>query len=1392
MHSQPAPRLATKTSTGYFTITDAARQAARRELRGARIRHALFAGIGSLLREVSAKWSGAPRQHFASKASYYRHCKEVLTRALAPYWQGSRSALKQRVRAWLRSRRQDVSLLGGVLRAAVVPGALVLMMLAISATAQAEQCGFHYEPVPPSESSPLTAGALWPESSAPVFCNLDGDLDSDVVVIQADGSLRYFEHVAPPNKTAYTEREGAANPLNGIVLGEAATLSFGDLDDDTDLDMVAGGADGEFRYFENTGTLQIPSFVQRTGVANPFDGQEVGQLSAPCLGDMDDDGDLDAVSGNYQGYIFYLKNTGTPEAGVFEKQPNLVGNPFYVLAMLGGDTRPTLGDIDDDGDLDILVGGGYGVLRFGRNIGTPQTPAFDISSNPFSEQDLGYDSAPSFADMDADGDLDLLVGATNFNVVLQRVESKIAYFKNTGTPLVPAFGNATALGPVSGASSGRFGSPGLVDIDGDSDLDLFIGDFYNKIYFYRNELPDEYNGFSAPSDVENPLFDVDLGRSPDPQFADLNGDGKQDAIIGNGDGNLFFLKNVGSTTEPNFELQAGASNPFEGIDVGTFCTPALADLDADEDIDIIAGDGDGIVHYFRNTGSKLVPEFEEQSGTNNPADGITTEGANNPALADVNDDGLMDLLLGLEDGRAVHYENIGSTESPMFAATNERANPFGGVNVGGDCAPAIGDIDLDGSLDAVFSNRDGRVAHFAPVPSDFFAERGGADSPLTGFTFTDLSAPALVDLDDDTDQDLVVRSANGVLRYLENIGTPLDAFFTERTGSANPLDGINPGGLNVPKFADLDDDGDPDFISGGDSLMYFENVGLPQAAAFEQRLGGENPFSSIEGTELVPTFADMDADGDLDLFVGSVNRDLRYFENSGTTLAPAFGGESSQSQFSGVEFYYRTAPDLSDVDSDGDFDLLIGLNNGVIFYENIGDPESQNFLRQPGGLASYFANLFTGDYSIPACADMDGDDDVDAFVGAVDGRLRYYEHFPPDCEAPTAVCGGIDVELGENGDVNVSGFRIDAGSSDNVGVLSIYVSPGYFTCGEIGEQPVTLTVEDVAGNQATCDTTLRIVDSAPQIVIAPETTASCGVPYQEAAPFAFGVCGASYEVQVTGTVDTSIPGPYLLTYSATNSNGDVATTSKTVTVSDSEGPVIAAVTPTNVSCGGAFVDVPPSATDLCEGDVPVQTSGSVDTSTPGQYTLTYTAADSEGNEATPVTRTVTVLNNCSTGGVTYGDVLEGFAEADVNDDSLLTLEEIQALLPSFTQQNFNDADANNDGKLSVPELLQALGGGVIMSADTNADRVIQLSELLRLIQLYNAGRYYCAENSGSTEDGFTTAPPLNEPDCVTHSSDKNGDKALGLSELLRGIQFFNLEGYTYCEEESPEDGFCAP
>src|SRR6185295_3631923 len=132
---------------------------------------------------------------------------------------------------------------------------------------------------------------------SPNYADLDGDGDLDVVVGGSEGTLRYYENIGTAAAPLYTERTGIANPFDGIDVGNQSAPSFVDLDHDGDFDLAVGAADGTLHYYQNTGSNTAPAYVAIVGSANPFNGIDVGLQSVPSFSDVDGDGDLDLVVG---------------------------------------------------------------------------------------------------------------------------------------------------------------------------------------------------------------------------------------------------------------------------------------------------------------------------------------------------------------------------------------------------------------------------------------------------------------------------------------------------------------------------------------------------------------------------------------------------------------------------------------------------------------------------------------------------------------------------------------------------------------------------------------------------------------------------------------------------------------------------------------------------------------------------------------------------------------------------------------------------------------------------------------------------------------------------------------------------------------------------------------
>jgi hypothetical protein len=140
-------------------------------------------------------------------------------------------------------------------------------------------------------------------------------------------------------------------------------------------------------------------------------------------------------------------------------------------------------------------------------------------------------------------------------------------------------------------------------------------------------------------------------------------------------------------------------------------------------------------------------------------------------------------------------------------------------------------------------------------------------------------------------------------------------------------------------------------------------------------------------------------------------------------------------------------------------------------------------------------------------------------------------------------------------------------------------------------------------------------------------TVQCATGFTDPGATAVDSCAGVRPVTAAGSVNTSVPGSYTITYSANDGNGHTATRTRTVNVVDTIAPTLTlnGANPMTVQCTTGFTDPGATATDGCAGARPVTATGSVNTAVPGSYTITYTASDVAGNTATR-TRTVNVVD----------------------------------------------------------------------------------------------------------------------------------------------------------------------
>jgi hypothetical protein len=137
-------------------------------------------------------------------------------------------------------------------------------------------------------------------------------------------------------------------------------------------------------------------------------------------------------------------------------------------------------------------------------------------------------------------------------------------------------------------------------------------------------------------------------------------------------------------------------------------------------------------------------------------------------------------------------------------------------------------------------------------------------------------------------------------------------------------------------------------------------------------------------------------------------------------------------------------------------------------------------------------------------------------------------------------------------------------------------------------------------------------------------TIEVGSTFTDPGATALDETDGAVEVSASGEVNTAIPGNYTITYTATDAAGNTATATRTVTVVDVTAPVITVAGDDQLylPVGATFIEPGVSAFDAIDGNVDVQTTGTVDTTARGTYTLTYTATDAAGNVATATRRVI--------------------------------------------------------------------------------------------------------------------------------------------------------------------------
>jgi large repetitive protein len=546
---------------------------------------------------------------------------------------------------------------------------------------------------------------------------------------------------------------------------------FVDFDSDGDLDLfIYDYNDNSVQFYRNQGTRQSALFRF-----------EQPQFNLPALNgwfrlaDINGDGKLDILTGGDNNSVKIYTNTGTVASPVFTLLTNnlldSLGNSVYAQVQC----IPGFADIDGDGDLDFFtLNPGVGTINYYQNVGSPANILLAFRTDRWQNIQIcpgcgGMSShSPSlnpnhgqgtlyFGDVDGNRTLDMIYG--------DLFDPGLCFFQNDGTSINPIMDSITCRFPVNDpVLTAGFNQPTIVDIDGDGDLDLFVGILppltqVNNFWFYRN-IGDSAH-FNLSFVTKNFMSTLDFGIQSTPTFVDVDNDGDRDMFVGDLYGHIAFLENTGSSTNPSFNLIDSSyigTTPFVGL------TPRFADIDNDGDQDMFVGHFNGNIMFYRNTGSASSPVFQREISQFDSVN-VGSQSYSVPAFFDFDNDGDLDLFVGKQDGKIAYFQNVGSPQSPRFSLVT---SSFQAIDVGDNSFPQFVDVDGDGDQDLVIGADDGNLYCYrndGPVgnPAFIFVSNGfgSIDEIRT-------SCPALVDIDGDGDADVFVGNARGGIDFYRN------------------------------------------------------------------------------------------------------------------------------------------------------------------------------------------------------------------------------------------------------------------------------------------------------------------------------------------------------------------------------------------------------------------------------------------------------------------------------------------------------------------------------------------------------------------------------------------------------------------------------------------------
>ncbi|MDH4224967.1 MAG: VCBS repeat-containing protein [Deltaproteobacteria bacterium] len=801
-------------------------------------------------------------------------------------------------------------------------------------------------------------------NSAPALVDIDGDDDLDLFVGNAQGKLLFY--INDGNRYIPRFRLVSSDFL-GADFGFNLVPRFVDANGDGLPDLSVGNEEGEVVLLPNQGSKTQAWFCTSPKGDRCPPPQKLAKLTnsdnaVPEWVDWDHDGDWDLMVGRSDGKVSYFRNVGNRVAGSWE----LTEERFMILDA-GGYSDPVFSDVNGDGRPDLLLFSDGDQVAFYRN--TLRGQVYDLwleEPNLLGAAKLGGNQSnphPAWGDLDADGDNDLIIGTHDGQLLVYMNVSKkgdIA-FQTTGKPLLYT--------PKRSDSA-----PALADIDGDGDLDLVVGDKNGRLELILNTGTPR-----KPSwEIQSLFFgSVDVGAVSTPVFYDLDEDGDLDLVVGNSLGNVVYFENKGSRTRPDFFLR---SVRFGEMKVGAYASPAVFRWDLMAPPDLVLGTQSGLLVSAQRQAAKPVTSKDGWAPPKQPWSGVRAKSYSAPQFVDLTGDGHPDLLMGAGDGSLGLWRYVATQKAGQTASEERPGNKIPehgeGYVLEEEPKDAPGANDLENRQDLALEIR--KDVARDPI---FSAE----SIELTRLPVGKNSFPAFFDYNNDGALDLVVGTAKGSLELYLNQGPPQDPAWEKVT---DQFAGARAGRNAAPVFADVDGDGDLDLVVGNEAgrVQLYENLGPPGAPAF--RLNPKAMTGVRTGRNAAPVFADLDGDGQMELLTGSLRDGVLYFKRKPGSL-PDY--QLEQRQFLGFKAGVNATPAVGDITIAKTTTLLVGSDKGPVA---VFTPTGTSPFRATGWQANttFMQGLALPPGSHPVLTDLDLDGDPDLVVGSDKGPLVFFRN----------------------------------------------------------------------------------------------------------------------------------------------------------------------------------------------------------------------------------------------------------------------------------------------------------------------------------------------------------------------------------------------------------------